>query len=53
MSENTEAIGNGSTSQEYNIKVCEDVLNNLKLSSPEAEMELRIGIFVEDHEDRS
>lgn len=55
VGENTQAmlltaIGNGATSQEYNIKVCEDVLNNLRLSSPEAEMELRVGVFVEDHE---
>ena len=38
------AIGHQDTSLDYNIKVCEDVFKNIKLSSPDATMELRVGI---------
>ena len=44
------AIGHNATSRDYNIKVCEDVFENLKLSSPDVQMTLRVGTFIEDHE---
>ncbi|MES2198538.1 MAG: hypothetical protein V4489_00005, partial [Chlamydiota bacterium] len=42
------AIGNAETSLDYNVKVCQDVYENIKLSSPDAKMELRIGQFIAD-----
>lgn len=42
------AIGNMHTSEEHNIRICEQTFEYLKMSCPEATMQIYVGEFVDD-----